>query len=110
MLGVRLEQSWTHGRGDTPLWKLEAPLKGRSCRTGRHPCSAVIKRVITPYKWVHPEVERSPRAEMEAVGGDGMAAPRQSMLDALASAVEWVSRKLAARFVARFGLPTGCCA
>ena len=48
---------------DTPLWKLEASLKCRSCRKGRHaPPVHMIKltetREITPYKWVHPDEER----------------------------------------------------
>lgn len=48
---------------DTPLWKLEASLKCRSCRTTRYaPPARMIKvtetRQITPYKWVHPTEER----------------------------------------------------
>lgn len=48
---------------DTPLWKLEASLKCRACRSGRHaPPVHMIKlterREITPYKWVHPTEER----------------------------------------------------
>ncbi|WP_456627706.1 hypothetical protein [Bradyrhizobium sp. URHC0002] len=48
---------------DTPIWKLEASLKCRSCRKGRSaPPVRMIKlteaRVITPYKWVHPDEER----------------------------------------------------
>jgi hypothetical protein len=48
---------------DTPLWKLEASLKCRSCRKGRYaPPVHVIKltetREITPYVWVHPDEER----------------------------------------------------
>ncbi|MCK1616578.1 hypothetical protein IVA96_07935 [Bradyrhizobium sp. 159] len=48
---------------DTPLWKLEASLKCRSCRTNRYaPPARVIKltetRQITPCKWVHPTEER----------------------------------------------------
>jgi hypothetical protein len=48
---------------DTPLWKLEASLKCRSCRKGRHaPPVHMIKltekREITPYLWVHPHEER----------------------------------------------------
>jgi hypothetical protein len=48
---------------DTPLWKLEAALKCRSCRKGRYaPLVHMIKltetREITPYKWVHPDEER----------------------------------------------------
>jgi hypothetical protein len=44
---------------DTPIWKLEASLKCRSCRKGRHaPPVRMIKltarQEITPYKWVHP--------------------------------------------------------
>jgi hypothetical protein len=47
---------------DTPLWKLEASLKCRSCRKGRHaPPVHMIKlteqREITPYLWVHPDNE-----------------------------------------------------
>jgi hypothetical protein len=48
---------------DTPLWKLEASLKCRSCMKGRHaPPVHIIKlteeREITPYKWVHPDEDR----------------------------------------------------
>jgi hypothetical protein len=48
---------------DTPIWKLEAALKCRSCRTGRYaPPVHMIKltetREITPYLWVHPDEER----------------------------------------------------
>jgi hypothetical protein len=48
---------------DTPLWKLEASLKCRSCRRGRHtPPVHMIKltqaQEITPYVWVHPDEER----------------------------------------------------
>jgi hypothetical protein len=48
---------------DTPIWKLEAPLKCRSCRNGRYaPPVHMIKltetREITPYKWVHPDEEK----------------------------------------------------
>src|SRR5450631_4801986 len=47
---------------NTPLWKLEASLKCRSCRKGRNaPPVHMIKltdtREITPYKWVHPDEE-----------------------------------------------------
>ena len=48
---------------DTPLWKLEASLKCRSCRKGRYaPPVHMIKltetQEITRYKWVHPDEER----------------------------------------------------
>src|SRR5712672_3372830 len=48
---------------DTPIWKLEASLKCRSCRKGRYaPPVHMIKltetREITPYLWVHPAEER----------------------------------------------------
>src|SRR4029078_11704435 len=48
---------------DTPIWKLEAALKCRSCRKGRYaPPVHMIKlpehQEITPYKWVHPDDER----------------------------------------------------
>jgi hypothetical protein len=48
---------------DTPLWKLEASLKCRSCRKGRyappvHMIKLTEQREITPYKWVHPEEDR----------------------------------------------------
>src|ERR1700755_1411020 len=44
----------------TPIWKLEASLKCRSCRKGRSaPPVRMIKltetRAITPYKWVYPD-------------------------------------------------------
>src|SRR5215831_15319299 len=47
----------------TPVWKLEASLKCRSCRKGRYaPPVHMIKlteaQSITPYKWVHPDEER----------------------------------------------------
>ena len=48
---------------DTPIWKLEAALKCRSCRKGRYaPPVHMIKltetREITRYLWVHPNDER----------------------------------------------------
>ena len=48
---------------DTPLWKLEASLKCRSCRKGCYaPPVHMIKltetQEITPYVWVHPDEER----------------------------------------------------
>jgi hypothetical protein len=48
---------------DTPIWKLEASLKCRSCRKGPYaPPVHMIKltetREITPYLWVHPDEER----------------------------------------------------
>src|SRR5438045_1089981 len=48
---------------DTPIWKLEASLKCRSCRKGRYaPGVHMIKlteaREITPYLWGHPREER----------------------------------------------------
>jgi hypothetical protein len=48
---------------DTPIWKLEASLKCRSCRKGRSaPPVRIIKltqtRAITPYRWVRPDEER----------------------------------------------------
>jgi hypothetical protein len=48
---------------NTPLWKLEASLKCRSCRKGRyappvHMIKLTERREITPYKWVHPDEER----------------------------------------------------
>jgi hypothetical protein len=48
---------------ETPIWKLEASLKCRSCRKGRYaPPVHMIKltetREITPYLWVHPDEER----------------------------------------------------
>jgi hypothetical protein len=47
---------------DTPLWKLEASLKCRSCRNGRYaPPVRMIRlsetREISPYLWVHPDEE-----------------------------------------------------
>jgi hypothetical protein len=47
-------------RATRPIWKLEAALKCRSCRTPRHsPPVHMIKltkeREITPYAWVHPD-------------------------------------------------------
>jgi hypothetical protein len=48
---------------DTPIWKLEASLKCRSCRKGRYaPPVHMIRltegRQTTPYVWVHPDEER----------------------------------------------------
>jgi hypothetical protein len=48
---------------DTPIWKLEAALKCRSCRKGGyappvHMIKLTEKCEITPYNWVHPEEER----------------------------------------------------
>jgi hypothetical protein len=48
---------------DTPVWKLEAALKCRSCRKGRwappvHMIKLTERREITPYKWVHPDEDR----------------------------------------------------
>ena len=48
---------------DTPLWKLEASLKCRSCRKARfappvHMIKLTEKREITPYLWVRPDEER----------------------------------------------------
>jgi hypothetical protein len=45
---------------DTPIWKLEAALKCRSCRKGRtappvHMIKLTHAREITPYPWVHPD-------------------------------------------------------
>jgi hypothetical protein len=47
----------------TPIWKLEAALKCRSCKKGRYaPPVHMIKltetREITPYVWVHPDEDR----------------------------------------------------
>jgi hypothetical protein len=48
---------------DTPIWKLEAALKCRSCKKGRyappvHMIKLTQEREITPYVWVHPDDER----------------------------------------------------
>src|SRR4030095_2889288 len=48
---------------DTPIWKLEAALKCRSCRKGRyappvHMIKLTATQEITPYLWVHPDEER----------------------------------------------------
>jgi hypothetical protein len=48
---------------DTPIWKLEAALKCRSCRTPRysprvHMIKLTQQREIAPYKWVHPDDDR----------------------------------------------------
>src|ERR1700675_3313259 len=45
---------------DTPIWKLEAALKCRSCRTPRysppvHMIRLTKERMIAPYVWVHPD-------------------------------------------------------
>ena len=48
---------------DTPIWKLEAALKCRSCRTHRysppvHMIKLTREREIAPYVWVHPDDDR----------------------------------------------------
>ncbi len=48
---------------DTPIWKLEAALKCRSCRKGHwappvHMIKLTETREITRYLWVHPDEER----------------------------------------------------
>src|SRR5229473_7122769 len=48
---------------DTPIWKLEASLKCRSCRKGRyappvHMIRLTDERQTVPYVWVHPDEER----------------------------------------------------
>jgi hypothetical protein len=48
---------------DTPIWKLEAALKCRSCRKGRyappvHMIKLTERQEITPFKWVHPDEDR----------------------------------------------------
>ena len=45
---------------DTPIWRLEAALKCRSCKKGRyappvHMIKLTQEREITPYVWVHPD-------------------------------------------------------
>jgi hypothetical protein len=48
---------------DTPIWKLEAALKCRSCRKGRytppvHMIKLTERQEITPYQWMHPNEDR----------------------------------------------------
>jgi hypothetical protein len=48
---------------NTPIWKLEAALKCRSCRPPRlsppvHMIKLTMEREIAPYAWVHPNDER----------------------------------------------------
>lgn len=48
---------------DTPIWKLEAALKCRSCRTPRysppvHMIRLTEERQTVPYVWVHPDEKR----------------------------------------------------
>ena len=48
---------------NTSIWKLEAALKCRSCRTPRyappvHMIKLTKEREIDPYLWVHPDEER----------------------------------------------------
>jgi hypothetical protein len=48
---------------DTPIWKLEAALKCRSCATPRyappvHLIRLTTERKVAPYPWVHPDDER----------------------------------------------------
>jgi hypothetical protein len=48
---------------NTPIWKLEASLKCRSCRKRKyappvHMIRLTEEREITPYVWVHPDEER----------------------------------------------------
>jgi len=47
---------------DTPIWKLEASFKCRSCKKGRyappvHMIRLTEQRENTPYKWTHPSEE-----------------------------------------------------
>jgi hypothetical protein len=47
----------------TPIWKLEAALKCRSCKKGRyappvHMIKLTQEREIAPYAWVHPDEDR----------------------------------------------------
>ena len=47
----------------TPIWKLEASLKCRSCKKGRYAPPVHMIRLtetqkISPYPWVHPDEER----------------------------------------------------
>ena len=47
----------------TPIWKLEASLKCRSCRKGKYALPVRMirlteEREITPYVWVHLDEER----------------------------------------------------
>ena len=60
---VRLPLDAIRRPRDTPLWKLEASLKCRSCRKGRYaPPVHMIKltetRELAPYRWVRPDEER----------------------------------------------------
>jgi hypothetical protein len=48
---------------DTPIWKLEASLKCRSCLKGRyappvHMIRLTEERQTVPYVWAHPDEER----------------------------------------------------
>jgi hypothetical protein len=48
---------------DTPIWKLEAALKCRSCKTPRYAPAVHLIRLtkeqkIAPYPWVHPDDDR----------------------------------------------------
>jgi hypothetical protein len=48
---------------NTPIWKLEASLKCRTCRKGKyappvHMIRLTEEREITPYVWVRPDEER----------------------------------------------------
>jgi hypothetical protein len=61
-LQVAREHSARRGSAtrDTPIWKLEAALKCRSCKKSRyappvHMIKLTQRREITPYPWVHPE-------------------------------------------------------
>jgi hypothetical protein len=52
-----------HRPRDTPIWKLEASLKCRGCRTPRYAPRVQMVRLareprIAPYAWVHPEDDR----------------------------------------------------
>jgi hypothetical protein len=59
---------------DTPIWKLEAALKCRSCRKGRyappvHMTKLTETQEITPYVWVHPDEEPTPEVTRRAARG-----------------------------------------
>src|SRR6266436_1359554 len=61
---------------DTPIWKLEAALKCRACKTPRysppvHLIRLTTEREITPYVWVHPDDDRSRVAASRAMHSNG---------------------------------------
>jgi hypothetical protein len=99
---------------DTPIWKLEAALKCRSCRKGRyappvHMIKLTERQEITPYKWVHPDDDDRQSHGQEMVrskvstSGSAPAIDQASSLRPSQCGPEWQSSRYA------FRAPPGRC-